>query len=130
MKKIIYILLLFYSIANFSQNNEIKEDTNIYALNGIEVRPEFPGGSEKLNAYINEGLLKAGFETLPKEKTRTVAITTFVVEKDGSLSDIKVLGKIDSRKSEAVIKILKSSPKWSPGKQNAKIVRVSYVIPL
>ncbi len=74
MKKIISILLLFYSIANFSQNNEKQEDTNVYDIKGIEVRPEFLGGTEKLNAYINEGLLKAGFETLPKEKTRTVNV--------------------------------------------------------
>ncbi len=128
MKKIITFLILLYSINNFSQ----KCVDCIYDIKGLEVPPEFPGGKEKLNTYLHENLLKVGFE-MPKPvkgKPSVKAVSTFVVEKDGSLGDIKVLGKIDSLKAGEVIKILKSSPKWSPGKQNGTIVRTAYVVPL
>lgn len=130
MKKTIASLVLIYSISSFSQNDI--SDNYIYDIKGIELEPEFPGGKEKLKAYVNERLLKAGFEGImnTKVKTKSNAVSIFVVEKDGSISDIKVYGKIESGKSEDVIRILKNSPNWKPGKQNAKIVRVKYALPL
>jgi hypothetical protein len=56
----------------------------------------------------------------------------FVVEKDGTLSAIKMVGKAkeDVRKTEALTQLLQSLPRWNPGKQNGKVVRVLYVLPL
>ena len=124
ISKLTTLLILFYSINNFSQNFEKSSDNKIYDLKGIEVPPEFPGGLEKLNSYLG----KVSSDT--KAKTKSKVYVMFVVEKNGSLSDIKVIGKIDSSKSEELIGLLKNSPKWNPGKQNETIVRVRYVIPL
>jgi len=136
MKKIIALLILFYSIDSFSQSTEKHEDNLIYDMSGLNVKPEFPEGLVKLNSYINENLRKVGFgieketktraNTKVKEKPKTKIYTLFVVEKDGSLSDIKVLGKVDAHKAEELIRILKNLPKWNPGKQNGIIVRVLY----
>ena len=136
MKKIIALLILFYSIDSFSQSFEKHDDNLIYNMAGLNVKPEFPEGLLKLNSDINENLRKVGFgtetekktraNTRVKEKPKTKIYTMFVVEKDGSLSDIKVLGKVDSRKAEELIRILKNLPKWNPGKQNGIIVRVLY----
>lgn len=126
MKKIIALLFLFYSIDSFSQNASTLEDNTIYAIAGIDVKPEFPGGLEKLNALVNESYLKGEFASEIKGKVYTM----FVVEKDGSLSGIKVLRGIDTAKAKELIQILKSLPKWNPGKQNGTIVRVQYVVPL
>ena len=138
MKKIIALLILFYSIDSFSQSIEKHDDNLIYDMAGLNVKPEFPEGLVKLNSDINENLRKVGFGTeietekktranaRVKEKPKTKIYTMFVVEKDGSLSDIKVLGKVDSRKAEELIRILKNLPKWNPGKQNGIIVRVLY----
>jgi protein TonB len=122
MKKIIVLLILFYSIDNFSQSIEKKEDNKIYSVNGIDVKPEFPEGLEKLNSFINENLQKAGFQL--EMKTKLYAV--FVIEKDGSLSAIQILRAGNLRIKEELIKILKSLPKWTPGKQNEKVVRVHY----
>jgi protein TonB len=132
MKKIIALIILFYSIDSFSQNTEKQVNDAIHSMSGIDIKPEYPEGLEKLNSYINENLLKAGIET----KTKTKVYITFVVEKDGSLSDIeingitvdgqKVNGKVDSRLAEELIRILKSLQKWNSGKQNGKIIRVHY----
>lgn len=55
---------------------------------------------------------------------------TFVVEKDGSLTDIKVLRDIGYGTGKEAIRVLKSSPKWIPGEQNGKKVRVQYSLPI
>jgi protein TonB len=117
--------MLFYSINNFSQSNEKTEDNNIYSLTGIDVKPEFPGGMEKLNALVNEHYLQV-FKSEIKGKVYSI----FVVEKDGSLSDIKILRGVDLPKAKELIRILKDLPKWNPGKQNGKIVRVMYALPM
>ena len=127
MKKYIIFLFVIFSISSFSQNTEKRDAYNsIYSLNGIEVKPEFPEGIEKLNSYIKENFQKTAFEKPVKGKF----ISTFVIEKDGSLSDIKILGKTDSRIADELIRILKSAPKWNPGKQNGIIVRVLYGLPI
>ena len=125
-KKIITLLLLFYSIAAFSQTVEKQEDNNIYNTAGLDVKPEFPGGLDKLNAFVNESYLKAGYASEIKGKVYAI----FVIEKDGSLSDVKILRRVDPPKAAALIQILKSLPKWNPGKQNGKVVRVLYSLPL
>jgi periplasmic protein TonB len=126
MKKIIALLILFYSISNFSQSIEKQNDNLIYDITGIDIKPEFPEGLEKLNYYINENLLKVGLVNETKAKAKTKIHTMFVVEKDGSLSDIKILGRVDTHTAEELIRILKSLPKWSPGKQHGIAVRVLF----
>jgi protein TonB len=125
MKKIITLLLLFYSIDSFSQTVEKVEDNNIYNTAGLNTKPEFPGGLDKLNSLVNESYLK----TFPAEvKGRVYAI--FVIEKDGSLSDVKILRGVDAVKAKELIRILENLPKWNPGKVKDQIVRVLYSIPL
>ena len=126
MKKIIALLVLFYSVDSFSQSAEKAEDTNIYSVAGIDVKPEFPEGLDKLKALVNESYLKAGFESEIKGKVYAL----FVIEKDGSLSGVKILRGVDSVKAKAIIQILENLPKWNPGKQNGKIVRVLYTVQL
>jgi protein TonB len=134
MKKTIAFLLLSFCSNTFSQSVEVQNDNLIYDIKGIEVEPTFPGGLEQLNSYINENFQKVVFDTeiKAKPKTKSTTFSTFVIEKDGLLSDIKIYGKgkVDPRKSEEWIRILKSLPKWNPGKQNGKLVRVLYALPL
>ncbi|TRX42843.1 energy transducer TonB [Flavobacterium restrictum] len=128
MKKLIALLLLFYATGAFSQSVATDVDNTIYDISVLDVKPSFSEGQEKLNFYINEN----GFAAQPKEKRNAKCFALFVVEKDGSLTDIKILGKskVDARKSEGLIAMLQSLPKWNPGKRNGQQVRVLYVLPL
>lgn len=126
MKKTITLLLLIFSIDSFSQSVENQEDNNIYNTAGINTKPEFPGGIDKLKSLVNENYLKAGFQSEKKGKI----YATFVIEKDGSLSDAKILRGVDTVKAAALIQILNSLPKWNPGKIKGKAVRVLYALPL
>ena len=128
MKKIITLLLLLNSFFLFSQSNEKQNENLIYDSNSINVKPEFPEGLENLNTFLIKTGIKA--KTKKEEKTETKMFAMFVVEKDGSLSDVKVLGKVESGRAEELKKVLMDLPKWIPGKQNGTIVRVLYVLPL
>ncbi|MFM2213940.1 MAG: hypothetical protein RL427_1203, partial [Bacteroidota bacterium] len=105
MKKIMVLLVLLCTVQGFAQEVAPKEDMNIYNLAALKVKPEFPGGIKALNALVNERYLKSGFAS--EVKGRVYAI--FVVEKDGSLSDIKILRGLDLEKAKTLISILKDT---------------------
>jgi periplasmic protein TonB len=103
----------------------VEEDNQIYNTAGIEVKPDFPGGMQKFYDFV--------FKTYraPEEGGLNGKVyVTFVVEKDGSLTDIKVLRDIGYGTGAEAIRVLKKCPKWSPGVQNGKPVRVLYSLPI
>ncbi|CAM3781045.1 energy transducer TonB [Mucilaginibacter galii] len=102
-----------------------KKEADTAVFTSVEELPEFPGGYQKLLPFINKNLNKS-----KTEKTGRIIIT-FVVEKDGSLSDLRAIGRIfDQEAANEAIRVLKLSPKWNPGKQNGKPVRVQYTVPI
>jgi len=103
----------------------VEEDTSIYNSAGIEVKPDFPGGLEKVHEFIGKN-----FQVPEEEGLKGKIFVTFVVEKDGSLSDIKVLRDIGYGTGKEVIRVLKTCPRWVPGEQNGKKVRVLYSLPI
>lgn len=104
---------------------EIKDsDDNIYNTAGIDVRPEFFGGMEKFYKFIGSNF------KMPQEEVKGKVFVTFIIEKDGSLSDIKVLRDIGFGTGAEAIRVLSQSPKWKPGELAGKKVRVHYSLPI
>ena len=103
----------------------VEEDNNIYNTAGIEVKPDFPGGLEKFYKFIGKN-----FQVPEEDGLKGKIFVTFVVEKDGSLTDIKVLRDIGYGTGKEAIRVLKSCPRWNPGEQNGKKVRVLYSLPI
>lgn len=103
----------------------VEEDNNIYNTAGIEVKPDFPGGLEKFYKFVGKN-----FQVPEEEGLKGKIFVTFVVEKDGSLTDIKVIRDIGHGTGKEAIRVLKSCPKWNPGEQNGKKVRVLYSLPI
>ncbi|MDI1257631.1 MAG: energy transducer TonB [Flavobacterium sp.] len=101
---------------------KIVDDNTIY--NAVEVRPDFPGGIAKFYAYVQKN-----FRT-PDEEVKGKVIVQFVVEKDGSLTDIKVVRDLGYGTGAEAIRVLKSAPKWKPGIQNGRPVRVLFSLPI
>src|SRR5690606_22728300 len=94
----------------------------------IDVLPQFPGGQQGWAAYLSRNLK---YPKEAKDKNIQGRITvSFVVEKDGSLTDVKVLRGIGYGCDEEAVRVVRNSPKWMPGKQDEKPVRVSYVMPI
>ncbi|HEX8575681.1 MAG TPA: energy transducer TonB [Flavobacterium sp.] len=104
-------------------DSKIVEDNTIY--NAVEVKPEFPGGIQKFYAYVMKN-----FKSPEDEELNGKIIVQFVVEKDGSLTDIKVLRELGFGTGKEAIRVIKNSPKWKPGIQNGREVRVLYNLPI
>ncbi|HEX8563536.1 MAG TPA: energy transducer TonB [Flavobacterium sp.] len=103
----------------------VEEDNNIYSTAGIEVKPVFPGGMDKFYKYVG-----SNYNVPDEPGLKGKVIVSFVVEKDGSLTDIKVLRDLGYGTKEEAIRVLKKSPRWNPGEQNGKKVRVQYSLPI
>jgi protein TonB len=100
-------------------------DNQIYNTAGIEVKPEFPGGMDKFYSYVGKN-----YRAPEEEGLKGKVYVTFVVEKDGSLTDIKVLRDIGYGTGKEAIRVLNKCPRWNPGVQNGKPVRVLYSLPI
>lgn len=102
---------------------QIKEDTTIYDIDSIDVKPDFEGGIVKLHKFIRQN-----FKYPEEEGLLGQVNVNFIVEKDGNLSDIKITRDIGFGTGNETIRILKKCPKWFPGKQNDSLVRVRYYL--
>lgn len=104
----------------------VTEDNNVYNLAGISLKPDFPGGMAKFYKFIGDEFQPSTDEDFKGGKV----FVSFVVEKDGSLTDIKVTRDVGFGSKEEAIRVLKKCRKWVPGEQNGKKVRVLYSLPI
>lgn len=113
-----------------TESIEIEEDDSddaIYKV--VEKMPEFPGGSQAMFKYLAENIQ---YPAIAKENNiQGRVVCSFTVNKDGSLSNIEVvLSGGDASLDKEAIRVIKSMPKWKPGIQLGKPVRVQYTIPV
>lgn len=94
----------------------------------VENMPEFPGGMSALNKYLRENVR---YPVVAQENGVHGRVTiSFVVEKDGSVSDVRVAQSVDPSLDKEALRVVKSMPRWIPGKQNGAAVRVKYMVPV
>lgn len=103
----------------------VEEDNTVYNTAGIEQKPEFPGGMNEFNKFVAKNYIAPDEEGLKGK-----VFVTFVVEKDGSLTDIKVLRDIGYGTGKEAIRVLNKCPRWTPGEQNGKKVRCTFSLPI
>ena len=96
-------------------------DDTVY--DAVEVQPQYGSGSDDLKSYLNEHIVTSGSE----EKR---VIVQFVVEKDGSLSDISVMRGVNETIDAEVVRVISAMPKWTPGHLQGKVVRVKFTLPV
>lgn len=101
-------------------------DEHVYEI--VEQMPEFPGGMKALYEYLGENIKYP--EISRTNQSEGKAYVRFTIEKDGSISGIEVIKGVDKFIDKEAIKVVTSMPKWTPGKQLKKPVRVSFVLPL
>ena len=95
----------------------------------VEEMPTFQGGD--LNTFRNWVQSKVRYPQIAQENNISGRVfLMFVVERDGSLTNIQVLQTPDTSLSDEAIRVLKTSPKWKPGKQRNQTVRVKYTLPI
>lgn len=107
------------------QEEEEKED-EIFQV--VEQDPEFPGGVEALYKFVQQNIK---YPQLAKENNITGRVfVQFVVEKDGSVSNVRAARDIGGGCGAEAVRVVKSMPKWTPGKQRGKAVRAAYTLPV
>ncbi len=109
------------NIAQDADNN----DNTIYNTANIEVKPDFLGGIGNFYKYVGKN-----FQVPEEEGLKGKVFVSFVIEKDGSLTDIKVIRDIGYGTGREAIRVLESCPNWIPAQQNGKNVRVLYSLPI
>lgn len=94
----------------------------------LEVMPEFPGGIQRFYQYIGQSYKYPAAAV--KARVSGKIHIQFVIEKDGSVTDVKVLKDLGYGTTEEAVRVIKRSPRWEPGIQKGKKVRVLYTLPL
>ena len=93
-----------------------------------EEMPSFPGGEKALMQYIKDNTYYP--EEMCEGAAQGRVMVGFVINEDGSISDVKVLRSLTPELDEVAVKIVKGMPKWNPGKQNGKAVKTKYTVPV
>lgn len=109
------------------KGSDIVEENPNKIYMAVEVAPEFPGGMAGFNKYVQRNFRAPDVDEGVKVLR---VIVGFVVEKDGSLTDIKVLRDPGYGMGKEAIRMLQNAPKWKPGVQNGRSVRVAYNLPI
>ena len=108
------------------EEEEEEEEQQIFTV--VENDPEFPGGMEALYKYLAQNIK---YPQLARDNNITGRVyVTFVVERDGSITGCRVLRDIGGGCGQEAIRVVKSMPKWTPGKQRGKAVRVQFNLPV
>ena len=98
------------------------------AFDVVEQMPEFPGGAAGMMKFIAENV-KYPEEAYSKGIEGRVLVQ-FIIEKDGSVTNVKVIKKVNDAIDAEAVRVVKAMPKWKPGKQNGREARVKYTIPV
>lgn len=125
MKNFLLLAIAFFSFQFMNAQELSQPQDSIYDFKEVDVKPEYPGGVEAFYKFIAKN-----FKTPEEEGLNGKIITTFVIEIDGSITDIKVLQDIGYGSGAEVLKVLSMSKKWIPAKLNDIPVRVLYQFPI
>lgn len=102
------------------------EETKVFTV--VEQMPMFPGGDAALRSYLANNI---HYPTVAAENgVQGRVVVGFVVERDGSITDVSVLRGVDPSLDREAMRVVKSMPRWTPGKQNGSAVRVKYQVPV
>ena len=104
----------------------VVEETKIFTV--VEQMPMFPGGDGALMGYLSQNI---HYPTIAAENgVQGRVVVGFVVERDGSITDVNILRGVDPSLDKEAMRVVRSMPKWTPGKQNGSAVRVKYQVPV
>jgi TonB family protein len=140
MKHLYISILLLMTIPLYSQENKANEyrtiiiNGNELQTNGIDTiiivnpMPEFPGGQRKMMEFLNRNLRYP--ETASKDNIKGKVVLRFSVSAQGEIGNIEVVKSVREDVDNEAIRVIKKMPKWKPGEQHGKPVRVWYTLPI
>lgn len=124
LKVALMMLVLLFSF--MTSTAQTKKSNMVYDV--VEVMPQFPGGQIAMLKYIMENIKYP--KQIMEEGIQGRVTVSFIVEKDGRVSNVKLLRSVQPSLDKEAIRVVKSMPKWTPGKHNGKPVRVRFNLPV
>lgn len=121
-------VLALLLMVNTNAMAQSKKTSNDKVFEKVEDMPEFPGGEQAMMDFVSKNVV---YPKDAQEKGISGRVfVSFIVEKDGSVSNVKVMRGIGGGCDEEAVRVISGLPKWKPGKQEGKPVRVSYQMPI
>jgi protein TonB len=112
--------------SNVVEEEEEEEDAPVFFI--VEEMPEFPGGESALHQYIAKSIK---YPVIAQENgIQGRVYVSFVINAKGEVTDIKIARGVDPALDKEAIRVIKNMPKWKPGKQRGKPVKVSFTVPI
>lgn len=127
-KPIILSLMAVFGLTTVSAQKTVVAEKNQQAFDVVEQMPEFPGGIKALLDYLCQNVKYPA--DAEKQKIEGRVIANFVVETDGSISNVEVFRPVFPSLDAEAVRVLSAMPKWKPGMQSGKVVRVKYTVPI
>lgn len=124
LKVALMMLVLLFSF--MTSTAQTKKNDMVFDV--VEVMPQFPGGQIAMLQYLMKNIKYP--EQAVKEGIQGRVTVRFIVEKDGSISDVKPVLSVHPLLNKEAVRVVESMPKWTPGKQNGKPVRVRFNLPV
>ena len=124
LKVALMMLVLLFSF--MTSTAQTKKNNMVFDV--VEVMPQFPGGQIAMLQYLMKNIKYP--EQAMKEGIQGRVTVRFIVEKDGSISDVKPVLSVHPLLNKEAVRVVESMPKWTPGKHNGKPVRVRFNLPV
>ncbi len=106
----------------------VVSQTDQKVFDTVEQMPEYPGGMQAMIEFLQTNMKYP--EDAAKQKVEGRVMVQFVVETDGSVSDVHVAKQVFPSLDAEAIRVVQAMPKWTPGKEKGKVVRVKYNLPI
>lgn len=129
MKKfLIMALMALFGLTTVSAQKTVVAKKNQQVFDVVEKMPEYPGGQAALFEYLSTNVKYPA--DAEKKKVEGRVLVTFIVNTDGSITDIEVVRKAFPSLDAEAVRVISGMPKWIPGEQKGQKVRVKYTVPL
>ena len=129
MKKLILMLLMAGGcLMTANAQKTVVSQTNQKVFDTVEQMPEYPGGMQAMIEFLQTNMKYP--EDAAKQKVEGRVMVQFVVETDGSVSDVHVAKQVFPSLDAEAVRVVQAMPKWTPGKEKGKVVRVKYNLPI
>lgn len=121
-------IILAIGSTTMAQDKNTQADIQNKVYNVVEQQPSFPGGPGALNSWLRENVKYPAAAIENRVQGRV--IVQFIVECDGSISEIKVNRPVDPYIDKEALRVVSKMPKWIPGRQSGRPVRVRFFVPV
>ena len=129
MKKLLLMsLMAMLGLTTVNAQKTVVAEKNQQVFDVVEQMPEYPGGIQALFEYLQQNVKYP--EDAKNQKVEGRVIATFVVETDGTINNVEVVKPAFPSLDAEAVRVLSAMPKWTPGMQSGKVVRVKYTVPI